>query len=245
MNTKEKIKKELEALYNEGAQLAQTFQNKGQSEANFHCEYQRWYTRALRVVEILAPDRYPEFKSYYEPDPKRRNLGYGTYVIQDFIKRVAPNKFRYPDFDTEKQTLFCFLNQLTIFLSLKDRIDSVLANIDAELFFELQDAELKTATQLMKISIRAAGAIAGVVIEKHLQKVAKNHNISIRKKNSTISDLNDLLKKEGIIDTPTWRKIAYFGDIRNLCSHKKDTDPTKEQVTDLIQGADWLIKNIF
>jgi len=99
--------------------------------------------------------------------------------------------------------------------------------------------------QLLKISARAAGSLAGVVIENHLQKVTKKHGITIRKKNPTISDLNDPLKNAGVLDTPKWRKVAYFADIRNMCSHKKDVEPTKEQVIELIDGANWLIKNVF
>jgi len=244
MDTKEKISKEIISLYDEGAKLAVAFQN-NDKELIFQYEYQKWYTRALRVVEILAPDRYNEFKSYYEIDPKRKSFGYGTYVIQDYIKGVAPSRFQYRDFDTRDETLKCFFNQLTIFQSLSERVDSVLSNLDSALFSEIQDAELKTARQLLKASIRAAGSLAGVIIESHLCKVAKNHGIRIQKKNSNISDLNDSLKKEKIFDTPTWRKVSYFADIRNICSHKKDSEPTRGQVTELIDGANWLIKNIF
>jgi hypothetical protein len=31
----------------------------------------------------------------------------------------------------------------------------------------------------------------------------------------------------------------------NLCSHKKEAEPTKEQVQELIDGADWVTKNVF
>ena len=84
-----------------------------------------------------------------------------------------------------------------------------------------------------------------MVIEGHLQKVAISHNIKLTKKNPTIADLNDPLKAASLIDTPTWRKIGFLADLRNLCTHKKDTEPTKEQVEELIQGAEWLTKNVF
>ena len=243
MDTKETISKEISSLYNEGSDLVQAFQKN--YDLSFVYKYQNWYTFSLRVVEVLASDRYDEFKSYYEINPKRKGFGYGNYVIQDYIKGVAPSHISYPDFDTHEQTLQCIVNQLFIFKSLLGRVDSVLVNIDTELLSEIQDSELATARQLMKINLRAAGSLAGVVIEHYLQKVVKNHHITIRKKNPTISDLNDPLKNEKVIDTPTWRKITYLADIRNICSHKKETDPTKEQVSELINGADWLIKNIF
>src|SRR3990170_1763160 len=125
MDTKETISKEVSALYDEGAKLAQAFIKK-EKKLNFPYEYQRWYTRALRVVELLAPDRYPEFKAYYEIDSKRKSLGYGTHVIQDYLKGVAPSGYRYQDFDTRAQAGHCFFNQLTIFHSLSERVGSIL-----------------------------------------------------------------------------------------------------------------------
>lgn len=244
MDTKESISKEVAALYKQGIEVAQALNGK-EKELDFHQDYQNWYTKALRVVEVLATDRYPEFKSYYEIDPKRKNLGYGTYVIQDYIKGVAPGSYQLQNFDTKKQTVQNFLNQLTILQSLSERIDSVLSNIDSELLSDIQDAELETAKKLSKISLRAAGSLTGVVIENHLQKLADNHGIKLRKKSPTISDLNDPLKKEGVFDTPTWRKIAYLADIRNICSHKKEAEPTKEQIDEIIEGANWLVKNTF
>lgn len=243
MTKRETIHKEVDALYQEGVKLAVAFQKK--EEAQFEYAYQRWYTKALKAVASLAPDRHVEFRGYYEVDPKRKSLGYGSYVIQDFIKGVAPSSYNHPDFDTRQQTLRCFFNQLTIFHALGERIDSVLSNIEGELYAEIQDGEIAVARQLSKVSLRASGALVGVLIEGHLQKVANSHGLKIAKKNPTIADLNDPLKAASVIDTPAWRKISFLADIRNLCSHKKDTEPTKQQVEELIEGAEWLTKNVF
>lgn len=243
MSKREAIRKELAALYDEGAKLGVAFQKKEAKQ--FQYDYQRWYTKALKTVNSLAPDRYTEFRGYYEVDPKRKSLGYGTYVIQDYFKGVAPNSFSYPNFDIHNQVLTSFFNQLTILKSVEDRVDSVLANIELELYADLQDNEVAVARELAKVSLRAAGALVGVVIEGHLQKVAASHGVKVTKKNPTIADLNDLLKAASAIDTPTWRKIGFLADVRNLCSHKKDVEPTKEQVEELIQGAEWLTKNLF
>jgi hypothetical protein len=124
-------------------------------------------------------------------------------------------------------------------------VDSVVANIEGELYAELQDSEIVIARQLAKVNLRAAGALMGVVIEGHLQKVASNRGVTITRKNPTIADLNDPLKSAAVIDTPAWRKISFLGDLRNLCSHKKEVEPTKEQVEELVQGAEWLTKNVF
>jgi hypothetical protein len=245
MSKREAIHKELDALYKEGTDLATAFQKTEAGGYQFQYKYQRWYTRALKAVASLAPDRHAEFRGYYEIDPKRKHFGYGTYVIQDFFKNVVPTGFAFENFDAHEQALTCFVNQLTILNSISERVDSVLANIEGELQAELEDNEIIVARQLAKVSARAAGALVGVVIEGHLQKVAQAHVIKIAKNNPTIADLNDLLKAALVVDTPAWRKISFLADLRNLCSHKKDTEPTKEQVEELIQGAEWLTKNVF
>src|SRR5690606_16568401 len=108
------------------------------------------------------------------------------------------------------------------------------------------DSELLAAKELnIKGFVRGAGAIAGVVIEKHLLQVCFNHNINITKKNPSISDFNDKLKTEDVYETPIWRKIQHLGDLRNLCDHNKDKEPTREQVAELIDGVDNIIKTIY
>ncbi|EUB71586.1 hypothetical protein PMI27_005153 [Pseudomonas sp. GM41(2012)] len=241
MTKRERIRKELEELCAEGYALAGKFSK--EEAKDFRGGYQTWYSKAVKAAGALAPDRYIEFKSYYEIDPKRKSLGYGTYVIQDFMKGVSPASWDASD--TKSQVLTCFINQLTILSSLEARIDSVISNIESELYAELQDGELVIAAQLAKISPRAAGALMGVMIEGHLQKVANAHAIKIAKKHPTIADLNEPLKAAGVIDIAVWRKISFLADLRNLCSHKKDVEPTKEQAEELIQGAEWLTKNIF
>ena len=108
------------------------------------------------------------------------------------------------------------------------------------------DSEIDSAKLLVKNGfLRAAGAICGVVLEKHFAVVCDMHKIKPTKKNPCINDYNQLLKEEGVIDTPTWRKICYYADIRNLCDHKKNEEPTKVQVQDLVTGTEKVIKTIF
>ena len=93
--------------------------------------------------------------------------------------------------------------------------------------------------------LRGAGAIAGVVLEKHLLQVCDNHGVKITKKNPSISDYNDKLKEAGTYETPSWRKIQHLGDLRNLCDHKKETDPKTEDVDELIEGVEKITKTLF
>lgn len=243
MGAKEKVQDELSELLKDGNSVLKKFQDT-EALPNVSIAYQQWYSKALRVMQLLAPDRYDEFRQYYEADPKRKGLGYGTYVIHDFIKGVAPGAYHLQDFDTREQAALGMYNQLIILASVIGRSKSILADIQGALLAELQDDEVATAEGLLKISLRAAGALAGVVLESHLQKVAEAHGIKIAKKAPTIADLNDPLKSAGVYDTAAWRKISYMADIRNMCVHKKAADPTAEQAKELVDGVRWAVKNV-
>ena len=131
-----------------------------------------------------------------------------------------------------------FVNQQKILKSVKARFDSTLFDIKQFVQADLFDSELETARELANHGfLRAAGSIAGVVLEKHLGQVVDNHNIKTRKKDPTISDFNDLLKNGGVLDVPPWRQIQRLGDIRNLCTHNKKREPTREEVEELIEGC--------
>ena len=246
MSISEDVKKELKALLDEQDALVDLARD-NKDILSFGTTYQKWYSRAYKLVESLAPERLDEFVSYYLIDPKRKVTDAGNYVLQDYIKGIGArtNHINEPLWDTNSIAMIRVLNQMQILVSLSPRIDSVLQDVTGHLFAELQDSEIAAATQLKKISKRAAGALAGVVLERHLQRAVKNHRISIRKKTPTISDLNDPLKQAGVYDVPIWRKIQLLADIRNLCSHQKSAEPTDEQVEELIAGVNSVIKSVF
>jgi len=53
-----------------------------------------------------------------------------------------------------------------------------------------------------------------------------------------------LLRDNDVIDIPTWRFIQHLADLRNLCTHKRKKEPTKEDVEELINGVEKVIKTI-
>lgn len=126
------------------------------------------------------------------------------------------------------------------------RFESSLFEIRQLVQADLFDGEIGAARELQKNKfLRAAGAIAGVVLEKHLRQVCDDHNIKVLKKNPSIGDLNELLKAESVIDVPQWRFTSMLADIRNICDHNKQKEPTEQQVTDLIDGTDKVLKTVF
>jgi len=248
MDKREELKKGVEQLIKDAIEIFSLLQKaKILDIMKFGMEYQNWYTRALKIVDTLANDRLGEFISYYKIDPKRKEINTRNYVIQDFIMGIEARKDVYGKrlWNANRVTAIKVYNQLQILQSLETRIDSVFTDVQGSLLSELQDKELGTAEELLKVNLRAAGSLAGVILENHLQKVMQNHKLTIPKKNPTISDINDILKSNNIYDIPTWRKIQYLYDIRTLCSHKKKREPTENEVRELISGVNEIIKKVF
>jgi hypothetical protein len=111
---------------------------------------------------------------------------------------------------------------------------------------DLFDSELDAAHELAKHGFaRGAGAIAGVVLEKHLIAVCDARGVKLKKSHPTISTMNDGLKDATVIDVPTWRFIQHLGDIRNLCDHGKGREPSTQEIDDLIAGVKKISKTVF
>ena len=128
----------------------------------------------------------------------------------------------------------------------KTTLKSALIDLTSIIQADLFDLETESARSLEKAGyLRAAGAICGVVIEKHLKQVCLNHGIVIRKKNPTISNLIQALRDKDTISVPQWRFVQHLADIRNICDHDKGKEPTKEEIDDLISGTEKILKTIF
>ena len=84
-----------------------------------------------------------------------------------------------------------------------------------------------------------------MVLEKLLAQVAENHTVRVRKKNPTIGDLNDLLKGAEVVDVPAGRQVQRLGDLRNLCDHNREREPTNEEVVELIDGVEKAAKTLY
>jgi hypothetical protein len=139
-----------------------------------------------------------------------------------------------------------FRQQLAILASVKARFESSLFDIRQLVQADLFDSELDAAKELAKNKFtRAAGALAGVVLERHLAQACNNHGIKVTKKHPALGDLNNALKDAEVIDVPQWRSIQYLADIRNLCDHNKAKEPTAEQIDDLVAGVMKVTKTVF
>ncbi len=213
----------------------------------FSIEYQRWYSEGLALLRQLLPDRVADFIRHYEKPKGRKEISYENYRIEDYLQGLIVTR-GYP-----KETVVAtssaipqFQQQLAIIQAAKARFESSLFDIRQLVQADLLDSEIDAAEVLAKHKFtRAAGALAGVVLERHLSQVCIDRKLATGKKNPTISDFNETLKVAGVIDLPQWRFVQHLADIRNVCDHSRAPEPTPEQVSDLLAGVKKATKTIY
>ncbi len=241
----EKIKLEIDTLLKEGKKIVGylDFDSKKGTCKNylgFAAEYEGWYTRALSIITCLLPSRLNDFVVLYS-NPKRKEIDVSTYCIADALRGITNTSRTYGPF-TANILVFRQVKMLGVCL---ENLNSTISNLQTILQADVFDSEIDSAKHLLKKGfLRAAGAICGVILEKHFAGVCKTHNIVISKKNPTIADYNDNLKDQ-VYDTIEWRRIQRLGDLRNLCDHNKDREPNKDEVEELISGTERVIKTIY
>ncbi len=257
-----KFKDELTALIKEGKSLLERLEleagepseerKKELSEKklpSFHANYEQWYSTAMQVIKQMLPDRFEDFVSQYKNN-KRKYIDWENYVIHDYMMGIMvpdPHEISYLlRNDSSRFVIQKFLQQLRMLEAAKKNLESSLSNITETLQADLFDDELDAATDLAKKGhFRGAGVMAGVVLEKHLGHVCKKHNLKIKRKFPAINDFNEKLKENNVIDIPAWRRIQHLADLRNLCGHDKEREPSQDEINDLISGVKKIIKTIF
>ena len=217
-----------------------------QALPSFIDEYQPWYSEAKALVRQLLPDRLSDFIQYYEKPKSRKGVTYENYTIEDYLQGLVMKDGLGSKVVGIDAGLPRFRQQLSIVKAIRERFQSTLFDIRQLAQADLFDSELDAAKELVKNKFtRAAGIVAGVVLERHLKEVCANHGLNLRKKAPQISNLNDDLKDADVIDIPQWRSIQYLGDLRNLCAHDRRSEPTQGQVEELLAGVAKVSKTVY
>jgi hypothetical protein len=169
---------------------------------NFAESYQSWYSEALELLRQVLPSRVDDFIEYYKPTRPRKKIDPGSYTVSDYLDGLIITNSMMQETANPKSAFPKFRQQVKIVEGLKRRFSSTLYDIRTLVQADLFDNELDVADELLnKGFLRAAGAVAGVVLEGHLGEVCTKHSIKVMKKSPTIADYNDALKAANVIDT--------------------------------------------
>jgi hypothetical protein len=203
-------------------------------------KYQEFYSKAYNIIKFSTPHQLQEFQALHNAPHKK---GVASHTVSDHFSGMGPAIW---DRDQAGNTaLLMFNRQLSILKAALTILDSAVWNISTELQGALFDNELATASELAKAGhLHAAGALAGVTLERHLDSICIAHKVSLKKTKPTLADYNEALKAAGVCDVIVWRRVQGLADIRNLCVHKGEREPTKDDVNDLISGVTKIVKSL-
>ena len=139
---------------------------------NFENEYDSWYSEALSVAKQLLPDRLDDFVKQYKNE-KRKEIDFLTYAISDYLLGLRTTRGGgYQVVADQTAAIPKMKNQNSILASAEKKFESSLFDIQEILQADIYDSELEAARELAKKGFtRGGGAIAGVVLEKHLGHV--------------------------------------------------------------------------
>lgn len=200
--------------------------------SSIHGLYQHWYSAVRTIIEKNQPSRIQEFEWAYSLSAKTSELG----IKQLLAKRYVTQE--------EQFELMDLINaQYDMLAAVPSHLKFSLYDIELTAYSILMDDEITAAQYLLKNGfLRSAGALAGVVLERHLKTLLRKHTPLIKhKEKDSLSALNDLCKN-AVYDLVTWRKVQHLADLRNLCDHDKVREPTKDEVAELNRGVGAMIK---
>lgn len=238
MITEETARKQLETLHQEGSALAETLEAEEEDDS-FEVGYQSWYSRSLPLMKQLGPDRYAEFQRFYSRHGKSTVHWSRDAVIHDYLLGVQGGLE-----DSREAAARCFRSQLAILKSVADRLAWVQMDTEEQAERGLQLAFLEAARGLIEVNERAAGVLAGSVLESYLKKLAIKHRLKFRKHVPLLREYIEALHTGKIFDIPVHAQAVWLAEIAAR-SRNAGEEPTKHQVRDLVDGTRWLVANVF
>jgi hypothetical protein len=198
--------------------------------------YQQWYGVCCQLLQNNMEFRLKEFQDIYK---EPQGGSWGGLCIKDILAGEHTTILHAQIFQMGID------NQCAILESMPEVIRARALEINILATAQLLDDEIAKATYLLKRGfVRAAGAIGGVVLERHLKTLCRlaHPPIKISKKKPTINDLNDLLREHSVLSDADWRKVQWMADIRNACDHDRDPAPRTEDVQEFLRVLDKFIK---
>lgn len=198
----------------------------------FETRYQKWYAACRTLVELNAAGRLAEFVGLYDPPPARHSDDPIPRGIKHWLKPQIRKAQQLDLMDGIRM-------QYAILAAVPAALQARMLDVELTVLAELGDDEIAAARHLQKSGfLRAAGAVAGVVLEAHLKMLLDKHSPPVKRPASAmLGKLNELCKASDVYDQPTWRKVQYLADLRNKCDHKGTDEPADEEITELIDGV--------
>lgn len=189
--------------------------------------YHAWYAACLALVETNMPERVEELERLHSGGWHGNLHDWG---VLDYLRDATRLWERTQDVAS------LLVHMQGVVGSIPSYLDARLHDLELKVAQAYVAGELAEAQALLKAGhLRAAGAVAGVVLERHLKLLCDRHQPPIKyTRKDGISKLNDRLRDASVYDMAQWRKVQWMGDIRNECDHPGTDEPRRQDVGDLI-----------
>lgn len=196
--------------------------------AKFIHAYHEWYSASVALVEGNMPSRSSEMVALHEG---LRGAKQSPMPMMQLLQ------LQWMTFDQQLMMASRITHMKSLVSSIPAYMKARLHDVELAVAQAYVHDELSEAEVLLKARfIRAAGAIVGVLLERHLKLLCDRHHPCISyTKSAAISQLNDLLRDRGVYDVAQWRRVQWMGDVRNSCDHARTTEPPEKDVEDLIR----------
>ena len=191
----------------------------------FFSEYRRWYSLGKGILEVnYDKESMKEFTSIYD--------SIFTIHKQNYMCK------------REQLELVDLINhQLMIIESLPAYLEGKTHSLKLTIASTLMGDELKEARLLLANGFtRAAGALAGVILERHLKLRFDNANPRIKYgEKATLGQLIHKADEINFFENSLIQKLQYLNPVRISCDHDKKNEPKENEVKDLIEQTDRFI----
>lgn len=186
-------------------------------------EYEYWYARAEELVSTYLPQRLDEFE-------RRRG------DVKDYIRLNKNAKFGPERYVSSASGYFA--DQRNIVKAIPGKIEVEKLKLRRQISETFSMEELQQARELLDEDlIRAAGVLAGVALERHLQTECDGADLQYSHDDG-IASLAQTLFSAGEINKTSLSNLETLGQIRNDCTHANPTEPNKHRVGKLIEDTD-------
>lgn len=202
-------------------------------------EYETWYGQVRHIVSVHLPDRLPGLESLYFTPSTKYPPEADTAVYLGIRSYLRSSNSRFKGrFQSDLE------QQRGILLAVPHIIELRALEVAALVTADLVQGELNEARLLLSHGfIRAAGAVTSVALEAHLKLLHNQSNLTYTDQDSIVP-LATRLRQNNIISLGDEKKCIAMADTRNKCDHKKDEEPTKEEVEELISDVDRFTKRV-
>jgi hypothetical protein len=231
MDSLDRIRRQVGEYVEEGHRVAEqgyeVWANRDDADhAKFSFAYQDWYRKCLGLLEVNGSSALREFTKLYDSD-----VGVWTKLIPS----------NYGMSDTAVKLRMNIAAQVAMLAALPSELSGRAMDIQSELSYQYIADEYDQALVLSELGFeRAAGAVAGVALERNLHLLAQKHDVDVApnpptKKRADFSDYLAALKKKGVINELQRKQYEALYEVRKQCSHPEE--PKREDIERLIHDG--------